>query len=72
MKKIMLTTLGLIGVSMTAAVIVSASIYKLAKGEATDEEQFAKKTTNIIGIHIHKNKFKGGQNYGKARIQNTY
>lgn len=38
MKKIMLTTLGLIGVSMTAAVIVSASIYKLAKNEDTDEE----------------------------------
>lgn len=41
MKKLMLTTLGVIGVSMAAAVIVGAGIHKLAKDddvEDTDEE----------------------------------
>ena len=37
MKKLMLTTIGLIGVSMTAALIVSAGIYRLSKDESTDE-----------------------------------
>jgi len=37
MKKLMLTTLGLISVSMTAAVIVSAGIHRLAKDEVKDE-----------------------------------
>lgn len=38
MKKLMLTTIGLIGISMTAAVLVSKGIYKLAADETTEED----------------------------------
>lgn len=38
MKKLMLTTISIIGVSMAAAVIVSAGIHKLAKDEVKDLE----------------------------------
>jgi hypothetical protein len=38
MKKLMLTTIGIIGVSMAAALVVSKGIYKLAKDECEEFE----------------------------------
>lgn len=38
MKKLMLTTISIIGVSMAAAVVVSAGLHKLAKSDMQEFE----------------------------------
>lgn len=43
MKKLMLTTISIIGVSMAAAVVVSAGLHKLAK---SDMQEFEEATTD--------------------------